>query len=216
MEDRALPSGDVAASTAEVSAEQAYPGAINVPQGQSAESAGAPPTGTASLEAMIGELRSELTLLRSVVQQRLSSDQVKEDAFERLYAELEAYKKNSAFEQVRPLYLDLILLLDRIETMRASAATGEASPEAAPLLGSISDELVEVLARREVEVMRPEAAEFDPSRQQAIGAVPVADRALHNTVERVVRRGFVWRGRVIRAEEVYVRRHDGRSEPRVE
>jgi molecular chaperone GrpE len=169
----------------------------------------------AAVEPILGELRSELVLLRTVVQQRLSYDQVKEEAFERLYAELDGYKKNATFEQVRPLYLDLVLLLDRIEILRADAAGGDASQVVASLLDSIRDELLEALARREVEVMRRDSAEFDPSYQRAVGAVPVADRALHNMVERVVRRGFAWRDRVIRAEEVYVRRHEGRSEPQV-
>ena len=66
----------------------------------------------------LSDLATDLSSLKRTVEDRLSYDKAKEEAFDRLYADLENLKKNAAFEQIRPLYMDLILLFDRIALQR--------------------------------------------------------------------------------------------------
>ncbi|MBV9929094.1 MAG: nucleotide exchange factor GrpE [Acidobacteria bacterium] len=186
--------------------------AVDDAAGQASPPAGAadaPPEPGAQLLATLTEMSAELSVLNSTIEGRLRYDKAKEEAFERLYAELDEMKRNSAFEQARPLYTDLILLFDRIEGARQELARdGSEAPAVLPLLETLSEELLEVLARREVEVLRT-SAEFDPSLQRAVGTQPAPDEAGNNGVARVLRRGFRYRDRILRPEEVIVMKYAG-------
>jgi molecular chaperone GrpE (heat shock protein) len=158
--------------------------------------------------AAIESLATEFSDLNRTIESRLRYDKVKEEAFERLYAELEDLKKNSAFEQISPLYMDLILLFDRIENIRQDidGSTTAPSPQK-DVLKTLSDELLEILYRRGVELINTTDQTFDPSVQQAIGAQPTFSEVEKNQIDRVVRRGFRYRERIIRAEEVIIKKY---------
>lgn len=154
------------------------------------------------------EISAELSTLNSTIESRLRYDKVKEEAFDRLYAELEEMKRNSAFEYIRPLYSDLILLFDRIENTRYNI--GQSAPETSNLshlLETLSDELLELLYRREIETIQTTLSTFDPTIQRAIGTEPVSVDVENNQIVRVVRRGFKYRDRIIRPEEVIVKKY---------
>lgn len=153
-------------------------------------------------------LDARLLQLSELVQGRLAYDKAKEEAFDRLYGELEHLKSNAAFEQLRPLYLDLILLFDRIENI-CQSASGDSN--ALSLFRSLNDELVEILYRREIEVIQSVSVVFDPSNQRAIGVEPTPAEGESGRVARVVRRGFRYRNRLIRAEEVIVKKYAANS-----
>jgi len=156
----------------------------------------------------IESLVTEFSSLNRTIENRLSYDNVKEEAFERLYAELEDLKKNSAFEQLRPLYMDLILFFDRIENIRQN--TNQSATTMSPLpdvLKTLGDELLEILYRRGVELINITDSAFDPSVQQAIGTQQTFSEVENNQVARVVRRGFRYGERIIRAEEVIIKKY---------
>jgi molecular chaperone GrpE len=151
--------------------------------------------------AALSNLDTKLASLNRTVENRLRYDKVKEAAFERLYVELDDLKRNAAFEQLRPLYVGLILLFDRIENI---------SQETEPLsevLQTLSDELLELLHRQEIEPIRATQCAFDPSVQQAIGIELTDVEDENNQVARVVRKGFRYRNRILRAEEVIVKKY---------
>lgn len=153
-------------------------------------------------------LSSELSSLSRAVETRLSYDDTKEKAFERLYAELDELKKNSAFEQIRPLYMDLILLFDRVENTQYELSQSASIPiTLIKLFNSIRDELVEILSRREIELIKNNTVSFDPVFQRAIGTHPTFHIEENNQIDRIVRRGFLYRDRVFRAEEVIVKKY---------
>jgi molecular chaperone GrpE (heat shock protein) len=155
----------------------------------------------------VESLASHVSSIEHLVQERLRYDKTKDEAFEHLYGELDQVKRNTAFEAVRPLYMDLILLYDRIDNARRDLQE-RSGAEVSQFLGSIADELLEVLCRREVEVMDGSPSIFDATLQRAIGSEPTLVEAEHNQVCRIVRRGFRHGGRMIlRPEEVVVKRH---------
>lgn len=148
---------------------------------------------------------AEVTALRKVIQERLAYDRVKEEAFNRLYAEVEEVRQERSFQQLRPLLMDLILLYDRIEMgIRHMDGLEGSIPGATQLLQSFRDEVLEILYRREVEVIVVESSTFDRTLQQAIKLQPTTCAHEHNQVARVVRRGFRHSKRILRFEEVIV------------
>lgn len=152
-------------------------------------------------------LEVKLLQLSELVQNRLAYDRAKEEAFDRLYAELEPLKSNAAFEQLRPLYFDLILLFDRIENIcQSMQQMSNQDGNTLSLFRSLSDELVEILYRREIEVISSSSSAFDPSTQRAISLEPTPLEGEAGRIAKIVRRGFRYRNRIIRAEEVIVKK----------
>lgn len=159
------------------------------------------------LAALTSSVDGRLLHLSELFQSRLAYDKAKEEAFDRLYGELEQLKSNATFEQLKPLYLDLILLFDRIENICQSLQlSGQQDPSALSLFRSLNDELIEILYRREIELFQSVSPAFDPSNQRAIGVEPTSVEGETGRVAKVVRRGFRYRSRLIRAEEVIVKK----------
>jgi molecular chaperone GrpE len=149
---------------------------------------------------------AEVAALRQTVETCLLNDKVTEEAFDRLYVEVEEVRQERGFQQVRPLFMDLILLYDRIELGIQQMSELEASmPDVVQLLKSFRDELIEILYRREIETIVTPTTTFDRTLQQAVSVQPTGMEQEHNQVVRVVRRGFRYRNRILRSEEVIVR-----------
>ena len=153
----------------------------------------------------VDTILTEITALHQTIKERLAYDRVKEEAFDRLYAEVEEVRQERSFQQLRPLLMDLILLYDRIELgIRQMQELEGSMPGVAQLLKSFRDEVLEILYRRDVEAIVVGSSTFDRSLQQVIKLQPTAFAREHNQVVRVVRRGFRYRNRVLRSEEVIV------------
>lgn len=143
--------------------------------------------------------------LHQVIEEHLAYDRIKEEAFNRLYAEVEEVRQERSFQQLRPLLVDLILLYDRIEAgIRQLDELERGMPAVAQLLRSFRDEVLEILYRRDVEVIVVGSPTFDRTLQQVMKLQPTASADEHNQVVRIVRRGFRHRNRILRSEEVIV------------
>lgn len=159
-----------------------------------------------TLMTSLSPIAEELALLRDAFAKRMSYDSTKEDAFSRLYRELNDSREEQRLHQFRPIYLDLILLLDRIDQNRTAIATTTLSyDDFTTLLTSLYDEILEILSRGEVEPLTLFSSKFDPANQRAVGVEPVHDPQEHQDVASVVRRGFTHRHRVLRPEEVVIK-----------
>jgi molecular chaperone GrpE len=148
---------------------------------------------------------AEVAALHQTIKERLAYDHVKEEAFDRLYAEVEEVRQERSFQQLRPLLMDLILLYDRIEQGIQQMYELEGnSLGVIHLLTSFRDEVLEILYRRDVEMIVVGSIAFDRTLQQVMKLQPTALAEEHNQVARVVRRGFRYRNRILRSEEVIV------------
>lgn len=165
--------------------------------------------GATDSQPALARIESELARLTTLVDERLKYDAVKEEAFERLYRDLEQFRGEATAQQLRPVLLDLILLVDRVD---AALADAETVRDTGPLLSSFRDELIEILERRGVMTLARADVTFDPQVQRAVEVQPAADRSDHNSVARVLRRGYVGDGKVLRPEDVVVRRFVGPAE----
>lgn len=153
---------------------------------------------------LVSQLNIELSNLKQIVENRLSYDKVKENAFERLYDELEDLKKNSFFERSRPLFIDLILLFDRLENYRKTNI--EESSKFTHLLKSFSEELLEILYRQGIEKIDSSFTLFDPTFQRAIKIEITSEKEEDNKVSEVIRKGFRYFDNILRPEEVIVKK----------
>jgi molecular chaperone GrpE len=106
-------------------------------------------------------------------------------------------------QELRPLYLDMILLLDRVEN---GLSAWRDSP-AEEFVITVRDEIAEILARRGVTPMTMPDDWFDPKRQRAVKAVMTRNPEEDRRVVDRVRRGYECDGYILRAEEVVVFRY---------
>jgi molecular chaperone GrpE (heat shock protein) len=157
--------------------------------------AGTPPS--SELEA----LRQDVIAIRELVDKRLSRDEVKEEAFDRLYEELDRLKRHTAILDNQSLYIDLILLYDRM-----NAACENAAREPGHVAFSLREELREILLRRDLHLIPTGNDFFDPRTQRAISTEATVSSEEDGKVLRVIREGFSCGELVIRPQEVVVAR----------
>ena len=148
----------------------------------------------------LDEISVGLARLHDVLDERLRYDESKEGAFRQLYEDLERFRALATAAQYKPVLVDLILLLDRVEKGLADQAEDS-------FILSIRDELSEILARRGVSAISTSEDRFDPQRQRAVGTRATPDEAAHNSVAEIVRTGYECDGQILRATEVIVYRH---------
>ena len=158
------------------------------------------------IDASVVSISDQLHHMYERLDRHVLSDKSKDEAFERLYSELEGYKKNSAFESVRPLFIDLILLFDRIAILTEEAGKN-ADKNCSDILGTISEELLEILYRRDIEVVISDSETFSPTTQRAIGVERTEIEAENNQIARIVRKGFRCGERLVRPEEIIVKKY---------
>jgi molecular chaperone GrpE len=165
-----------------------------------AESPADKPPEAPDVGGVLEAVSSQLGELQLAFDERLRYDATKEESFQQLYRDLEEFRALAGAAQHKPVLMDIILLLDRVEKGL------EAQPED-EFIESIRDELSEIMARRGVSAMRAAEDRFDPQRQKAVGTRPAPDEAAHNTVAEVARTGYECDGQILRAAEVVVFRY---------
>jgi molecular chaperone GrpE len=146
-------------------------------------------------------LRQDIAAIRELIQKRLSHDKVKEEAFDRLYAELERLKRHSAVLDNKSFYIDLILLYDRMD-----AACEHAVGELGQVILSLREELKEILLRRDVHRISTGHDLFEPRFQRAVSTKKVVSQEKDGRVISVLREGFICGELVIRPQEVVLGR----------
>jgi molecular chaperone GrpE (heat shock protein) len=166
---------------------------------------------TKSPAAEFARLAEEVSQLRRTVDGRLAEDPAREKAFEKLYAEMRGYRDNFVAEAERPLLLDLVLLYDSFSWFQQRLLHEEMSQELVEdSFQFLIDELLEVLYRRDVVPMEPHVT-FDRTIQRAMRTEAAPDASRDNHVAKVLKRGFVHKGKALRPEEVVVYKWSGSS-----
>ena len=157
----------------------------------------------------LDELAGYVSDLNQQFSDRLSRDAAKEKAFDHLYGELETVKQNSSFERFKPLYLDLILLFDRLDRVCRVDNAAVSGEELYNFLLTLKEELLEVLYRQGIELVSSDGNSFDATKQRAIATETTTVKAENNQLAEIVRRGFHYQNRLLRPEEVIVKKFRG-------
>jgi molecular chaperone GrpE (heat shock protein) len=162
----------------------------------------------ANQAALVGELRALID----------SKNGVNQRMFDALHEELRGYKDGFLMESVQlPIIRDLISLYDdlsgihrQMETALRESAQGDSLGTRISSLSRNLDHhlefLLEVLARLEVLPTDCAAGKLDKRAQRAMALEAAESPEGDGDVVRVLKRGFQWRDRVLRPEEVVVKR----------
>lgn len=146
--------------------------------------------------------------LKELLEARLTYDQTKEDAFQRLYKELDEAKRTTLSDSLRPFFMDLILLYDRtkLQVQDAEARSAE-SDGGGTFIESLLQEIEEILFRRGIERVVDARSDFDAKVHRAVQVRPTDNAELDGQIVEVVRDGFVAFGRTVRPQEVIVAKY---------
>jgi len=133
----------------------------------------------------------------------------KEQAYDQLYEELRQYKDNFLLQAQKPLFKDLILLFDGVRrTARSYQESDEPLTKEAVVksLEHLSDEILEMLYRRDIEQIEDYPEVLDIDFQKPVQRIETDDPSEDRKIEQVVREGFRMNGLVLRPQEVVVKR----------
>ncbi len=164
-----------------------------------------------------GENQSELAQRLQRMDEQLSairgSESVNQQLFDTLHAELLNYRDNFLHESLqKPFIHDLVLLYDDLnglaEQLRTAADEQKKRGHVAQWRDNLENaihSLVEILHRFEVKEIEPR--EFlDRSVHRVVSYEPADYAEDDGRIVMRVRRGFLWRGKLIRPEEVIAKR----------
>jgi len=174
----------------------------------------------ASPEAAQKSLPDLIDGLRSLLEQK---NGVNQRMFAALHEELKGYKDGFLLESVhKPIIRDLISLYDDLfaihgqmqETVVDAAKTpGIAGAALLERLKTMDmniehncEFLIEVLARLEVTPLPVGTGKLDMVLQRALGVEIAEDPDEDGDIVRTLKRGFMWKGRVFRPEEVVMKK----------
>ncbi len=149
--------------------------------------------------------------IKDTIQNRLEYDAVKEKAFDKLYDEMRRQKEASDLldRAVKPVLSDLLLLYDSMKNFESSFINNQSlsSEDAKQNFKYIMDELMEILYRQEVTPIDENLSEvFNSKLQKATKTENTESKEDDFKIVSIVRRGFVWRDKVLRPQEVVIKR----------
>lgn len=173
-----------------------------------ADAVPAPAAETPSVDPRLDALKGaqdrileKITVLEQLFVKRIKDDPVHAAAYTSLHQEMTKYRDDAFRQSQKPLLKGMILLYDTMQ--RSLDGMGDGEPKNAVQLHV--EELVELLHRHDVEIMRDAPAKFDPKLQAAIGTEPAGSPDEDQRVARVVRHGFRWGPHVLRPQEVIIK-----------
>jgi molecular chaperone GrpE (heat shock protein) len=160
----------------------------------------------AALDEQFHKIDEQLALIRS-------TESVNQQLFDSLHAELLKYRDNFLHESLqKPFIHDLVYLYDHLNGLCDQLSTaaqekgkrGHVSQWRDNLENAIHS-LVEILHRFDVREIEPRER-VDRSCHRVISFEPADFPEEDGTIVMRVKRGFVWRGKLIRPEEVIAKR----------
>lgn len=167
-----------------------------------------------ALEQRFACADEKLSKLLLLFQEKIRDDLVKGQLFEKLYHDLTNYREDFVFKNItRRILTDVIRLFDRMDgALKTESLDRMQRDDLIDHVRSFRDELLRVLQRQEVFPIESKPGVFDEAFQEAIDTRLVSHPEEDLKVVEVVRRGFSYRGRLLRPEEVVVGRFSENKE----
>ncbi len=148
-------------------------------------------------------------------QEKIVYDAAKEKAFDKIYEELKIYKEKFLIYFQKPLFIDLVLLLDNIQRMvLIPQQQGHVSEDT--MLLKIEAELLEILYRRDIIPYDVEQSYYQPGLHKAVRTIPTDKETENNMIVEVLRKGFMAGERVFRPAEVIIKKFESTVEEKVD
>lgn len=144
-------------------------------------------------EETLNKTYEEVVALKDLFLRRLMDDKVKTAAMAQLKEQNELLQKRLDEKYLAAFVKEILLICDRIESQEAIDS----------LTASVEEEILELLARREIYQME-QTVLFDPRYHNAVGTVPAGDEYPDKSIVKVVRNGYLLRDHVFRPADVIV------------
>ena len=146
------------------------------------------PAGDTDDRALPGELAGRLNRIEQHLAESHRRAAHRETVIDRLHAENQRLRDGFGRLLLEPVTADLIRLHDQLAR---EATRLEAAGQDGRLLRSFADDVELILDRCGIETFSAQPGDaFEGGRHRAVGVVPCADEAQHNTVAEVVAAGF--------------------------
>lgn len=144
-------------------------------------------------EEILKKTYEEVVSLKDLFLRRLMDDKVKTAAISHLKEQNDTLQQRIDEKNLSGFIKELLLVCDRIDCQK----------NADELTLSVRDELLDLLARREVyQMIKPTV--FDPKWHNAVGTIPATEEFPEKSVVHVVRNGYLLRDQVFRPADVIV------------
>ena len=162
--------------------------------------------------AIIDEFAAKIKSLESLFSKRLAYDDVKERILDKLHGELQDHKSDLYFKLTKPVFLDVIVVLDDIRKIRESLDL-EKQKECDSILDSVSESLVYMLDKYEVLPFSSEpGSKFEAVKQRMIRTKDTDDDAQVATLAQSVFTGFMYKDQLVSPEKVVVYKKSKKAE----
>ena len=148
---------------------------------------------------------SELLGLYSELNERMA---YKDEAINRMQKRLEEYERG-IFKSIKEAILkDIILFFDSLSRFRQKYESSPISQdEFLQETSFLQDELLEVLFSQNVEMINvDEDSKYDRDHQKVVKIEDTNNSQDHEKVDKIVRHGFKWDDRILRKQEVVIRK----------
>ena len=159
------------------------------------------------IAASLSALEKKADTMQSDFQSKLKYDAYKDKIIDTLHAELQRYKNDLLTSLLRPIYMDIIELVDDTRKLLKDLDKRDASEQPEQMKKIITNfpgDLEDLLYKHTVEIAVSDATLFNPTVQKAIKVVPTDDEALDKTICERIKNGYSLNGKLIRHEIVSV------------
>ena len=172
--------------------------------------------GLNELLSMLIENNGVLTEIKDLIQNRLEYDAVKEKAFDKLYEDMRQQRElpNILDRNIKPLLTDLLLLYDNMKRFETSLTNQQSSNSETiqQEFKYLLDELLETLYRQEVIPIEDDGSgNFNSKLHKATKTEATKTQDEDFKIVDVVRKGFLWRDKVLRPQEVVIKRFENKG-----
>jgi len=172
--------------------------------------------GLNELLSMLIENNGFLNEIKDLIENRLEYDAVKEKAFDKLYEDMRQQKElpNILDRNIKPLLTDLLLLYDNMNKV-AKSLTSQQSSNSETILQEFKyllDDLLETLYRQDVIPIEDDGSDnFTSKLHKATKTEATETQDEDFKIVDVVRQGFLWRDKVLRPQEVVIKRFENKG-----
>ena len=157
-------------------------------------------------------LQEQITSLHEKIDKKIDYDERKDNLFNRMYSELESYKKGLYAKLLEPfvketiaLISDYYRLIERIDTLDHDRLV--------KFVKGLPEDLETILENSDVEIYEDDTDCFNPKRQRVSGTIPTADPQADNMIAQRIQKGYLWNGIILRPELVRIYKYkEGNAE----
>ena len=169
--------------------------------------------GLATVVLMLRGQAEALDKLEKLVISSVTSDRAKDGDIRALRDEFKRFGDEFIAQSQKEIFIDLIVLYDNVKQAinqlnTAYNLSAEEFMKAANNVNNLEEELLEILNRRDVVPFDGNAPVLDRRLHRAVKIIPTTIESENNKIARIVKIGFRWRDKVLRPEEVEIKRFE--------